>query len=235
MLKSAYVGAMHTIAAPLRLAGVLPSFERAPRHSFRFWFASQFAIHDPVALVRLDAPWWTLSAIDAVERWIAARNGNVRAFEYGSGASTVWLARRCRQVVTVEHDAGFAQYVAPLLARDNIRLKLVEPTANVSVPVAGSGRRGFEHADFSAYVDAITDGGPHDLIVIDGRARVACLARAREFLKPGGLIVFDNSDRRRYRDALARVPAVRYRGWAPALPYPSETSLIEFSNGRTPA
>ena len=231
MLRSAYVGAMRTLAVPLRFAGVLPSFERAPRHSFRFWFASQFAIHDPVALVRLDMPWWTLSAIDAVERWIAARNGDVRAFEYGSGASTVWLARRCTDVVTVEHDAGFANYVAPLLARDNIRLKLVEPAQNVSAPVAGSGRHGFEHADFAAYVDTIADGTLYDLVIIDGRARVACLKRAQEFLGPGGLIVFDNSDRRRYRDALSRVRAVRYRGWAPALPYPSETSLIELANG----
>ncbi len=235
MLKAAYVGAMHAIAAPLRLAGVLPSLERAPRRSFRFWLASQFAIHDPAALVRLDTPWWTLPAIDAVERWITARNGDVRAFEYGSGASTVWLARRCREVVTVEHDAGFAKYVAPLIARDNIRLKLVEPATNVTAPATGSGRRGYEHADFSAYVDAIAGGGVYDLVIIDGRARAACLARAREFLAPDGLIVFDNSARRRYRDALTGVPVVRYRGWAPALPYPSETSLIEWPDQRAAA
>jgi hypothetical protein len=231
LLKSAYVGAMRTIAAPLRSTGVLPSFERAPRHSLRFWLASQFAIHDPAALVRLDTPWWTLSAIDAVERWIAARNGNVRAFEYGSGASTVWLSRRCREVVTVEHDAGFAKYVAPLLARDNIRMQVIEPVRGVASPETPSGRAGYADCDFTAYVDAIADGGPWDLIVIDGRARAACLTRALDFLVPGALIVFDNSNRHRYRDALARVPAVRYRGWAAALPYPSETSLIESDGG----
>jgi hypothetical protein len=227
VLESAYVGAMRVIAAPLRMTGVLPSFERAPRHSLRFWIASQFAIHDPAALVRLDAPWWTLSAIDAVEHWIAKR-GNVRAFEYGSGASTVWLARRCREVVTVEHDAGFAKYVAPLLARDNIRMNVIEPVRGVASPKTPSGRAGFEDCDFTAYVDAIASGGPWDLVVIDGRARVACLERAREFLAPGALVVFDNSSRRRYRDALSRTPEVRYRGWAAALPYPSQTSLIEF-------
>jgi len=41
--------------------------------------------------------------------------------------------------------------------------------------------------------------------------------------------VFDNSNRRRYQTALARAGGrlTRYRGWAPALPYPSETTLIE--------
>jgi predicted O-methyltransferase YrrM len=220
---------MRAIATPLRATGALASMERAPRRSLRFWVASQFAIHDPAALVRLDAPWWTLSAIDAVERWLAARNGNVRAFEYGSGASTVWLARRCREVVTVEHDAGFAKYVAPLLARDNIRMKVFEPARGIASPKTRSGRAGFADCDFTEYVDAIADGGDrYDLVVIDGRARVACLERAREFLAPNALVVFDNSSRHRYRDALSRTPEVRYRGWAAALPYPSQTSLIEF-------
>ena len=229
MLKSAYVTLLRVVAAPLRLVGILPWLERAPRNSFRFWLGSQFAIYDAAALVRMDTPWWSLPAIDEVERWIASRNGNVSAFEYGSGASTLWLARRCRQVVSVEHDAGFARDIAPMLKRDNISLRLIEPERNVSTPLAASGRSGYEHCDFSAYVDSIAAGEDYDLIVIDGRARASCLARARNRLKSGGLIVFDNSNRRRYQSALSTAPArmVRYHGWTPALPYRSETALIE--------
>ena len=29
------------------------------------------------------------------------------AFEWGCGGSTLWLAHRCKKVVTVEHDAGW--------------------------------------------------------------------------------------------------------------------------------
>jgi len=229
VLKSAYVGTMRAIAAPLRATGALASFERAPRNSFRFWLASQFAIHDAAGLARLDVPWWTLPAIDAVERWIAARHGDVRVFEYGSGASTLWLARRCEHVVSVENDAGFARATSALLRRDNIEVRVIEPERDIAMPRTPSGRRGYERCDFTAYVDSIAAGGRYDLIVIDGRARSACLARAPAFLAPDGLIVFDNSGRRRYQAALARCAGriTRYRGWAPALPYPSATSLID--------
>jgi predicted O-methyltransferase YrrM len=231
MIRSAYVAVMRAIAAPLRALGILGWLQRAPRHSFRFWLGSQFVIWDAEALARLDVPWWSFPAIDAVERWIARRNGDVVAFEYGSGASTVWLARRCRRVVTVEHDRRFLSAVAPMLARDNIELRVIDPVRDVATPATPSGRAGYEHADFTAYVDAIADNGRYDLVVIDGRARSACLERARNFVKPDGLIVFDNSDRRRYQNAIGAVESstTRYRGWAPALPYPSETSLIEMA------
>lgn len=230
MLKRAYVAAMRGVALPLRATGVLDRLQRARHDSFAFWLGSQFAIHDAAALARMDVPWWTFPAIDAVERWIAARTGDVRVFEYGSGASTVWLARRAKRVVSVEHDTGFAKIAAPMLALPNVEMRVIEPVRGAVPSRAPSGRSGYEDCDFSAYVDSIADGAaPYDLVVIDGRARVACLARAWDCLAPGGLLVFDNSNRGRYQAALgsARRRLTRYRGWAPALPYPSETSLIE--------
>ncbi|HJT98186.1 MAG TPA: hypothetical protein VJ696_07700 [Rhodanobacteraceae bacterium] len=229
MLKTVYVATMRAIAAPLRRLGVLERWQHAPRDSFRFWLGSQFAIHDAAELARMDVPWWTLPAIDAVEKWIAAREGKVRVFEYGSGASTVWLARRCEHVVSVEHDARFARIIGPMLP-SNAELRVIAPELAVSTPQAGSGRRGYEDCDFAAYVDAIAAGDTrYDLVIIDGRARAACLARAPKYLNTGGMIVFDNSKRRRYRAAFAAFPgrAMRHRGWAPALPYRSETTLLE--------
>ncbi len=225
MLKRTYVGTMRMAAVPLQASGLLHRLQTAPRNSFRFWLGSQFAIYDAAQLARMDVPWWSFPAIVAVEKWLAGRE-SVRAFEYGSGASTAWLARRCRHVVSAEHDAGFLHAIAPVIARDNIELRLAEPEPSPS-PLAVSGRKGFAHCDFSAYVNMIGDAR-YDLIVIDGRARVACLERALHQLAHGGVIVFDNSNRRRYADALARVqlPLRRYRGWAPALPYRSETTLI---------
>jgi hypothetical protein len=234
LLKSIYVNALRVAAAPLRASGVLGQLEGAPKRSFRFWLGSQFAIYDAATLARLDVPWWTYQAIEEVERWISARHGRVRVFEYGSGASTAWLARRCSHVVSVEHDAVFARDIAPVLNLNNVSLRLVEPRRPVRIPDAGSGRRGYEDCDFSSYVESITDRyGGYDLIVIDGRARSACLARAPKHLNAGGMIVFDNSNRRRYQTALARASGtiVRCRGWTPALPYPSETALVRWQEG----
>ena len=46
-------------------------------------------------------------------------------------------------------------------------------------------------------------GGPFDIIVIDGRHRVLCARYALEALKPDGIIVWDNTDRDRYREGYA--------------------------------
>ena len=60
----------------------------------------------------------------------------------------------------------------------------------------GSRKPGFAGLDFAAYVDRIDDvAGDLDLVVIDGRAREACLDRALPRLAPGGLVVLDNVER----------------------------------------
>src|SRR5690606_6006755 len=154
--------------------------------SFRFWLGSQFAVYDALQLARMDVPWWSFPAISAVDQWLAQRKA-VRAFEYGSGASTAWLARRCASVVSAEHDRDFMGLVAAHLAADNVELRLAEPVPSEE-PLASSGRRGNANLDFATYVDAIGED-VYDLIVVDGRARVACLERALRQLADDGVIV----------------------------------------------
>jgi hypothetical protein len=94
-----------------------------------------------------------------------------------------------------------------------------------------SEKDGFEGLDFSTYVAAVDQtSGPFDLIVVDGRARGACFERAISRLAPEGILVFDNVDRQRYRDAIAASPVpvdVEWtRGLTPALPYPTRTALV---------
>jgi predicted O-methyltransferase YrrM len=91
---------------------------------------------------------------------------------------------------------------------------------------------GFRKFDFRNYVDAI-DGlqGDFDLIVIDGRAREACLSKALGRLAKNGMIVFDNTNRRRYQAEIrrhrAKLTVSNHMGLTPILLWPSMTSLIQ--------
>lgn len=177
-------------------------------------------------LVALDTPWWTYKAIDEVEAWLGQRDGT-RVFEWGAGASTVWLQQRVSEILSVEHDEKFAPIVRSFLSANATLLD--RPGRRSADPMIPSGKAGFTDLDFASYVWAIDDvDGDFDMIVIDGRARSKCLVRAIPRLRRGGLIVFDNSHRRRYRDALQAAPLrlERTRGWTPASPYPTETSLL---------
>ena len=98
--------------------------EPPPRaQRWRHWAYSLFCAHDSMAIADLDVPWWTYGAIDAVEEWLASRARPVRVFEWGSGASTMWLAKRVDQIDSVEQgchafDAGTGQIANGAAIRD---------------------------------------------------------------------------------------------------------------------
>jgi hypothetical protein len=233
-MKNLYVKAMRLARSAARATGVLASLERSRNPNIR-WIRSQFAIYDSADLASLDLPWWTYGAIEAVEARLAALQGRAKAFEYGAGASTIWLAKRCAQVASVEHDTGFAASMQDLFSRhSNIDLAVVPDVSATGGPgEARSRRKGYEDRSFDAYVAAIAaHPGEFDLIVIDGRARNACLAAAKGRLAPGGVILFDNSDRPEYRDSIEGCGLAERKlgGRAPALPMSSQTSLLARSN-----
>ncbi|HJN04241.1 MAG TPA: class I SAM-dependent methyltransferase [Alphaproteobacteria bacterium] len=214
--------------------GVLGWMER-PRETDRLLFLrTMLAFHDAADMARLDLPWWTVRASRRVDAFLRGRSGSAVAFEYGSGASTLWLARRCKTVYSVEHDPAWAARIEALAhGFNNVHLihRAPEPVARDAAfesQFPGWGRTGFE-----AYVRAIDSApGPFDLIAIDGRCRSQCLRAALGKLAAGGLIVLDNSNRRRYRAAIeaSGLHTARLRGWAPAIPYLEETMLL----ARTP-
>lgn len=223
--KEAYV---KTARVASRIAGssdVVPSRDERLRH----WVTSLPRVHDSLAIADLDVPWWTYRAIDVVDAWLESRPGPTVAFEYGSGASTIWLARRCTTVHSVEHHAAFSELMREALAPyENTTLRLVEPEHSPA-PRVPSGKESHAGLDFAAYVGSIDEApGPFDVVVIDGRAREACLEAATRHLAPGGIIIFDNSARRRYRPTIERIAGRerRLRGLTPTLPYPEQTSII---------
>lgn len=236
LAKIAYATTARSIGRGLGRSGLLPKIPPERAHRVRHWAYSLTCVHDSAALAELDVPWWTYRAIDVVQSWLSARAHPVRVFEYGSGASTVWLSRRVDEVYSVEHDHAFAAPLAPFIGTvRNVRLETVAAvrSAHPVVPSAKEGHRGLDYADYVASIDRVE--GEFDLIVVDGRAREACLLRALPRLRADGIIVFDNSRRRRYRRAIAAADVTerRLRGLTPTLPYPDQTSLLTPRHARS--
>lgn len=232
-LKSAYVQAARATRSAFARAQVLPALDQwAGRSRTGAWARSLLAVYDVGDLSALDVPWWTFESAARVEAFLLGRRG-ARVFEWGSGGSTVWLARRSSAVVAVEHDERWAAAVrAHLPAGSPVDLHVVPArAASGAAGEARSAKPGATGLDFRAYVDVIEEvGGTFDVIVIDGRAREACLARAVDHVAPDGIIVFDNVERARYREAIAGIrPAVGVtwtRGLTPCLPYPTRTAIL---------
>jgi hypothetical protein len=228
--KELYASGAQAAGAGLTRLGLMQKEPPPREHRLRHWAHSLTKVHDSLAIANLDVPWWTYDAIDEVSDWFASRGDRpVRVFEYGSGASTFWLARRATEVLSVEHHRGFGLMMQHELAPyDNVTLRIVEPVES-SQPVVPSAKEGHAGLDFAAYVASVEDvPGDFDLVVVDGRAREACLAAVLDRMAPDGIVVFDNSKRRRYRVAIraSGMAESRHRGLTPTLPYPDQTSIL---------
>lgn len=119
-------------------------------------------------------PWITYPAISFLAKRIRPE---MTVFEYGCGNSTRWWAARVARVVSCEHDLAWHQKVLPTLP-SNAELH--------HVPLEYGG-------DYCRQV--ARSGETFDIVVIDGRDRVNCAKQAIHALKPGGVILWDNSDR----------------------------------------
>lgn len=229
-LRGAYVTGVRTVRKAVGKTGLLDKLEHSESPKARH-MRTLFSIFDADEMVRMDLAWWSYPAMTRVDEFLSERPG-ARIFEYGAGASTLWLAKRAERIDSVEHDSGWAESVKQMLAdtAGNAKLHVVPPTAATADTTVRSGRVGHTDLDFANYVSTIDEvGGPFDLIVVDGRARVDAFRRALDHLTDDGVVVFDNIKRKRYWDVLSAMPGLRIellKGGTPTLPYPTTTGLI---------
>jgi hypothetical protein len=208
--------------------GILQLLERRANARTALWLRSLFAIYDLADMVYLDLPWWTFSATQCVEKFLLLRP-NARVFEYGSGASTIWLALRAGSIESVEHDRLWAEQLDQFACEyPNIKLNTIMPST-ATHPICASRKPGWHGHEFKAYVDSIRDTeGLFDLIIVDGRARADCLKASLPHLRHDGLIIFDDSNRSRYQQAIQACGLARQdaHGLKPGVPYPTTTTLL---------
>ncbi|WP_316651798.1 class I SAM-dependent methyltransferase [Ovoidimarina sediminis] len=224
-MRKVYVLGMRSVRAVLRAVGLLNFLEDSKNVRIT-WIRSLFAIYDFEDMKIIGLPWWTFSGINAVEKFLGQEKSK-RVFEWGSGVSTIWLSERSKYVVSVEFDTQWFERISKeIKEKNNIDYRMVQAEAHGNVE---SNKRGFSDKYFDAYVGAISrEPEPFDLIVIDGRARERCLEAAIPHLKAGGIILFDDTSRQRYIEAISNsgLPAKRFNGLAVSLPYPGSTTLI---------
>lgn len=163
----------------------------------------------PVDAEGRPVPWLAYPAIEFLE---GKMSPEFRVFEWGSGHSTLWWAERAAEVHAVEDDPAWANDLAQRLP----------PHARV-----------IHLADGPDYVAAIRrfPAEHFDLVAIDGKSRAACASAAAPFVKPGGMIVIDNSDRRSERDGVAVLDRagwlrIDFFGLAPSTLYRNCTSVF---------
>lgn len=142
-------------------------------------------------------PWLPASAIEWLDGFLEE---GAYVLEYGSGGSTLFVAKRIGlsgRLDSVEHDAKWY---------GNIRCELQERFSERNihyhfVPL-------LEHEYLRPIKEAPIHGA--DLIIVDGRYRNAVFKEATSKVAPGGYILFDNFLREKYTESWR---LVRRLGW----------------------
>lgn len=199
---------------PRKLARLALNLSANPRYAVRYLRELR------ASPLQLGLPWFSYAAIEFLERWV---DRSKEVFEYGSGGSSVFFGARARQVLSVEDDARWLERTRAVLAAsglDNVRL--------MHAPFDPRDRMGFSS---SAYLEALNES--YDVIVIDGTedwpdhvVRPICFGRAQDHIRPGGVIVVDDSWR---YEALRRSSRARrvqiFKSVGPARPGVTTTDI----------
>lgn len=174
-------------------------------------------------------PWITFSAKEYLDSILDTQ---MKIFEYGAGGSTLFLAPKAERLISIEHDAVWSSRIMTHLASINknhceVRLLLPEKEAAASFCDPGdpqnytSSGPEFKGLQFRKYVSSINEfpDDYFDLVIIDGRARPACIFHAKPKVKPGKYLLLDDSERPHYQKAEKLLEGwERHDFWGPA-PY----------------
>jgi predicted O-methyltransferase YrrM len=193
-------GRFHTVRGPMGLSAWL-------RYPAAWWRARRD--------VTPERPWIVPAAIGWLRRRIRS---DWSVLELGAGRSTIWLARRAGRVLSFEDNEFWAEQTRNRLRELELR--------NVEL-------RQLPVEEFATAVGALPDGA-FDLVVVDfleapSMTRIDVLKPAMKRVKPGGLLLLDDSDRPGYSPAyelLAGWSERRFTGIKDAWPEACETTIF---------
>lgn len=177
------------------------------------WLRS-FLEKRPVDRQGAPIPWLTYPMIEFLEERLTE---DVSVFEYGGGHSTIYLAKRVKEITTVEHNSEWFEH---------LKSKVPENCSLVFRELEYDG--GYSRT-------SVDMGKLYDIVFVDGRDRVNCAVQATQALNDVGVIIFDDFERERYQDAAIKLKAKGFRqlnfwGFKPGFFDRSNTALFYRDN-----
>ncbi|MEN9935459.1 MAG: hypothetical protein RLZZ387_2038 [Chloroflexota bacterium] len=185
-------------------------------------------------LLDTGTPWITFDAIDCIAATLPAHPA---VFEYGSGGSTLFWLKHGARLVSVEHDpVWYADVRSRVDASAAFDYRLVLPVKSNGQGDVGNPAHyassdpaftGYSFREYVCQIDSFPDAS-FDVVLVDGRARPACIAHGARKVKRGGLLVLDNADRAYYTEqnsaSLRHFVCHTFVGATPGLLWPSQTN-----------
>lgn len=159
-------------------------------------------------------PWFTYPSIHFLKDILKK---DMKVLEYGCGYSTLFFKDKVGDLVSIEHNPEWYQFLKN--SNPNLNVILAEENSEIHpdadyiikqcllrIPEISTGdieldkKHGLTNLPFSGYASQIFNRPKKyfDIIVIDGMARALTTMLSVDMLKDDGVIILDNSDRWHY-------------------------------------
>lgn len=125
-----------------------------------------------------------------------------RVLEWGAGYGTIYFTRSYSGFETwlsIEHIEHWAIELNRMIKDPRVEVVHVEasyPRGSELAPVSSS--HDGSYGDFKDYIEYPTTLEAFDLIIVDGRARLACLKKAVSYLNGRGVLILHDASRSQY-------------------------------------
>jgi hypothetical protein len=205
---SKFSSLLQVLSNPKRLKSIL-SFNHKGYLNDIGWFKA-FESHSPVDGDSNPIPWVTYSFIDFIKERLRKQH---TVFEFGSGNSTFFYAKYAGLVVSVEHDKEWFE-------------KIVKSKPENSEMIFCELVKGGDYCHMPVKLEE-----KFDIIIVDGRDRVNCCKQAVNALSASGVVVLDDSERGKYKQAVdflinSGFKHLSFSGISPGLFYRKSTSVF---------
>ncbi len=159
-------------------------------------------------------PWFSYPFIDFLTPRLSKE---LTVFEFGSGNSTVFFAKRAKKVTSIEHNKEWYQIVNKVKP-DNVDTILTKSDSSE------------DYLDYIKNMNEVVD-----VIIVDGIHRIDCLQVGVEKLSDKGVIVLDDSERNEYKPGIDFVlqkgfKSLEFWGIAPTVLFKKCTTVFYRSN-----
>lgn len=187
-----------------RVGNFLWYFFLRPRESIR-WF--NFILRSDKAIDHC-LPWMPWRIIDFLDKNVTP---DMKVLEWGAGGSTLFFLKKGCWVKSIENNEKWKEWVekkaAGLSLDSRLELKFFPAKRQ-------------DQASLRPYIRCVNDGGPWDIIVVDGipEVRVECIREAITHIKPTGMLILDDAYWPQFVDVptiLQNWKRVKFRGLGP--------------------
>ncbi len=123
-------------------------------------------------------PWYNYPVINFLKQRL---NSNISVFEFGCGYSTLFYAKYCKKVISIEKTPEWMGKILDIANLNNIfNIKII-----------------LNQHNFASNINLL--GEKFDLIIIDSIERLKCAVSGCANLNDSGIIILDNSERKSYK------------------------------------